>query len=74
MLGYFVKPDVWLPIVSSAVQKYQHFGSILAMANLIKGSDPSIIKGHLGSICEMMSNADVCTTRQVVVLFMLLIE
>lgn len=65
LLGYFVKPDVWLPIVSSAVQKYQHFGSILALANLIKGSAKSAVSDHLSDICMMMSEADICTSRQV---------
>ncbi|XP_067946084.1 dynein axonemal assembly factor 5-like isoform X2 [Watersipora subatra] len=65
MLGYFVKPEVWLPIVSSAVEKYQHFGSLLAIANLIKGSERSFIAPHILRICEMMSQPYVCTSRQV---------
>lgn len=65
MLGYFVRPDVWMPIILSAVQKYQHFGSVLALSNLIKGSEKDKVIEYLGQICEVMSNPDVCSSRQV---------
>ena len=68
MLGYFVRADVWAPIVLSAIQKYQHFGSILALANLIKGSEKEKILEHLSQICEVMSDPDVCSSRHVGIL------
>ncbi|KAF6025020.1 HEATR2 [Bugula neritina] len=63
LLGYFISPDVWVPVVTSTIKKYQHFGSILALANLIKGSEECKLRDFLPSICSLMSSADVCTSR-----------
>lgn len=65
LLGYFVRPDVWVPIVLPVVKKHQHLGSILALANLIKGSELSKVEEFLPQICEVMSDPDVCTSGQV---------
>jgi len=65
MLGYFVKPEVWVPLVLPVVEKHQHYGSILALTNLVRGSECRRMEVHLPDICRTVRLPDVCTTRQV---------
>lgn len=60
-----MNPDVWVPIVLPSVQKGQHVGPILALAQLIKGSSKERLEEHLPQICLIMSDPDTCASSQV---------
>ena len=65
LVGYFVKPDVWVkPVLTGLTVSLSH-GNILVLANIIRGSQPSLLQPHISVIFNAMENPDVCHTAKV---------
>ena len=65
LIGYFVEVDVWSKMILKSVTATQSFTSIMVLASVIKGSERTALKPYLQSICETVTNPDVCQSIQV---------
>ncbi|XP_070187800.1 dynein axonemal assembly factor 5-like isoform X2 [Littorina saxatilis] len=64
LIGYFVKPEVWVKLTLIGLRASQSHGNVLVMAAIIRGSQASQMLPYVSDICAAVSNPDICHTIQ----------
>ncbi|XP_019867844.2 dynein axonemal assembly factor 5 isoform X2 [Aethina tumida] len=63
-IGLFVPFDTWSKFALPAVAEVPHFGHLLVLANLIKGSPQEYVSGKLLEIAKLLAEDYICCTRK----------
>ncbi|XP_076458968.1 dynein axonemal assembly factor 5-like [Babylonia areolata] len=64
LIGYFVKPEVWVKLTLTSLRASQSHCTVLVMAAIIRGSQTSLLMPHVSDICEVLTSPDICHTVQ----------
>ncbi|XP_050670875.1 dynein axonemal assembly factor 5 [Leptidea sinapis] len=62
LFGYFIPPTTWWPLLEAEVDSWC---ALLVIANIIKGSQPELVKGKLmKELCREMADPNRCRLRK----------
>ncbi|XP_059059112.1 dynein axonemal assembly factor 5 [Achroia grisella] len=62
LLGYFITPDTWWPLVEADVDSWP---VLLVIANILKGSRPELITGKvMEELCKEIADPERCRIRK----------
>ncbi|XP_063717180.1 dynein axonemal assembly factor 5-like [Symsagittifera roscoffensis] len=64
MIGYFVNPESWCKILLPVVKAGQNHAGLIILANIIRGSQPDILKHYLEDVVSTCASDDVCRCYQ----------
>ena len=68
LLGYFVSADVWCKMILENVKSSQSSAALSVLAAVIRGSEPSQLAPHLGSISAVITDPAICHVAEVCIL------
>ena len=64
LVGFFVNPESWCQILLPIIKSAQSHAGLFILANIVRGSQPDILKHYVDQIIETVSNDDVCRSYQ----------
>ena len=64
LIGFFVNPESWCEILLPIIKSAQSHSGLFILANIVKGSQPHILKHYVDQIVETVSSDDVCRSYQ----------
>ena len=68
LIGYFVKPEIWVKLALTGLRLSQSHGNVLVLAAVIRGSQAAQLLPYVTDICDAITNPDICHTVQVATL------
>ena len=68
LIGYFVKPEIWVKLALTGLRLSQSHGNVLVLAAVIRGSQAAQLLPYVMDICDAITNPDICHTVQVATL------
>ena len=68
LIGYFVKPEIWVKLALTGLRLSQSHGNVLVLAAVIWGSQAAQLLPYVADICDAITNPDICHTVQVATL------
>ncbi|XP_075244833.1 dynein axonemal assembly factor 5-like [Convolutriloba macropyga] len=64
LIGYFVNPESWCEILLPIIKSAQSNAGLFILGNIVKGSQPDILKHYLGDVFAAIASDDVCRCYQ----------
>ncbi|KAL8584267.1 hypothetical protein ACOMHN_034952 [Nucella lapillus] len=64
LIGYFVKPEVWVKLALNGLRASQSHGNVLVIAAIIRGCQASLLMPYVSGICQAITSPDICHTVQ----------
>ena len=65
LVGWFVRADVWSPMVLERVTTSQSAASLALLAAVVRGSESSQLSTHLADIVAVIAHPGVCHSADV---------
>lgn len=64
-IGHFVNFNIWFKLISPVIEESPHYGHLITLAGLIKGSPVECIKNNVEEISKILAEDAICCNRKV---------